>query len=74
MLGSSDFSLYLCNRYRKKLRKVKHKQEMEIVRNFRTRGEHMAWVAQQKGWGPLSAEDKAALDDAVRMVTNLPNA
>lgn len=29
------------------------------------------WVAEQKGWGPLTDEDKVAIDDAVRMVTNL---
>ena len=28
-------------------------------------------VAIQRGWGPLTEEDKAALDDAVRMVTHL---
>lgn len=38
---------------------------------FNTRSEQIAWVAQQKGWEPLTEEDKAALDDAVRMITNL---
>lgn len=28
-------------------------------------------VAKKKGWGPLTPEEKRALDDAVRMVTNL---
>ena len=28
-------------------------------------------VAIQRGWEPLTDEDKAALDDAVRMVTHL---
>ena len=28
-------------------------------------------VATQRGWRPLTEEDKAALDDAVRMVTHL---
>ncbi len=41
------------------------------TRQFKTRSEHIAWVAQQKGWQPLTEEDKAALDDAVRMITNL---
>lgn len=40
-------------------------------RRFKNRSEQTAWVAKQKGWGPLTEEDKAALDDAVRMITNL---
>lgn len=28
-------------------------------------------IAELKGWGPLSAEEKKELDEAVRMVTNL---
>lgn len=28
-------------------------------------------VAKKKGWGPLTEEEKKALDDAVRMVTHL---
>ena len=40
-------------------------------RRFKNRSEQMEWVAQQKGWEPLTEEDKAALDDAVRMITNL---
>ena len=28
-------------------------------------------VAAKKGWGPLTEEEKKALDDIVRMVTNL---
>lgn len=40
-------------------------------RKFRNRTERMKWVAEQRGWGPLTEEDKAAIDDAVRMVTNL---
>ncbi|MBR1410229.1 MAG: hypothetical protein IJ580_03940 [Prevotella sp.] len=28
-------------------------------------------VAAQKGWGPLTEEEKKALDEIVRMVTNL---
>ena len=33
--------------------------------------EEARWIAEQKGWGPLTEEDKAALDDAVRSITNL---
>jgi hypothetical protein len=55
---------YFCSRETKK-RKI-----ME-TRKFNNRFEQMEWVAQQKGWGPLTEEDKAALDDAVRMITNL---
>ena len=40
-------------------------------RKFKGRLEEAAWIAQQKGWGPLTEEDKAALDDAVRMITHL---
>ena len=28
-------------------------------------------VAAKKGWGPLTEEEKKALDEIVRMVTNL---
>jgi hypothetical protein len=40
-------------------------------RKFRNRTERMEWYEKQMGWGPLTEEDKAAIDDAVRMVTNL---
>ena len=40
-------------------------------KQFNNRTERMKWVAQQRGWGPLTEEDKMALDDIVRMVTNL---
>lgn len=33
--------------------------------------ERAKMVARQKGWGPLTEEEKKALDDIVRMVTNL---
>lgn len=33
--------------------------------------ERSMMVAVQRGWGPLTDEDRAALDDAVRMVTHL---
>ena len=38
---------------------------------FKGRLEEVEWLDAQKGWGPLSEEDKKAIDDAVRMVTNL---
>lgn len=38
---------------------------------FKNRLEEVEWLEAQKGWEPLTEEDKAALDDAVRMVTNL---
>ena len=40
-------------------------------RKFKTRTEEMEWWAKQRGWEPLTEEDKAALDDAVRLITNL---
>lgn len=40
-------------------------------RMFKSRAEQVEWYAQQRGWEPLTAEDEAALDDAVRMVTHL---
>ena len=40
-------------------------------RKFSNRFEQVAWYEQQMGWGPLTEEDKQALDEAVRMVTNL---
>jgi hypothetical protein len=40
-------------------------------RRFKNRSEQIDWYAEQRGWGPLTEEDKAALDDAVRMITNL---
>lgn len=40
-------------------------------RKFKSRLELAEWIDMQKGWGPLSEEDKLALDDAVRMVTHL---
>ena len=40
-------------------------------RKFKNRTERAEWLDAQRGWGPLTAEEKAILDDAVRMVTNL---
>lgn len=44
---------------------------MEETRKFATRTEMVNWYNEQKGWGPLTEEEEAILDDAVRMVTNL---
>jgi hypothetical protein len=42
-----------------------------VKKNFKNRREQIEWYEKQMGWGPLTEEDKAAIDDAVRMVTNL---
>ena len=38
---------------------------------FNNRLEQVQWYEQQQGWGPLTDEDRQALDEAVKMVTNL---
>lgn len=43
---------------------------MEEMR-FKNRSEQIEWFAKLRGWEPLTEEDKIALDDAVRMITNL---
>ena len=40
-------------------------------RKFKNRREQADYYAKLRGWGPLTEEDKIALDDAVRMITNL---
>ena len=40
-------------------------------KKFKNRRERMDYFAKLRGWGPLTEEDKIALDDAVRLVTNL---
>ena len=40
-------------------------------KKFKNRRERLEWLDAQRGWGPLTEEEKAILDDAVRMVTNL---
>jgi len=40
-------------------------------KKFKNRREQSDYYAKLRGWGPLTEEDKIALDDAVRMVTNL---
>lgn len=44
---------------------------MEETRLFATRTEQVNWYNKQKGWGPLTEEEKRILDDAVRLVTHL---
>ena len=44
---------------------------MEATMTFSGRLEEARWVGEQMGWGPLTEEDKAALDDAVRSITHL---
>ena len=41
------------------------------AKKFKNRREQADYYAKLRGWGPLTEEDKIALDDAVRMVTNL---
>ena len=41
------------------------------TRKFKNRREQADYYAQLRGWKPLTEEDRAAIDDAVRMVTNL---
>ena len=38
---------------------------------FKTRKEQSEYYARQRGWKPLTEEEKAILDDAVRMITHL---
>jgi hypothetical protein len=59
------FEKFLLLQRRNKKRKI-----ME-TRKFNNRSEQIEWYAQQRGWEPLTEEDKAALDDAVRIITNL---
>jgi hypothetical protein len=40
-------------------------------RKFKNRREQVDYYAQLRGWKPLTDEEKAELDDAIRMVTNL---
>lgn len=38
---------------------------------FKNRSEQADYYAKLRGWGPLTEEEEVALDDAVRMITNL---
>lgn len=40
-------------------------------KKFKSRLEEIKWKDAQKGWEPLTEKEKAELDEAVRMVTNL---
>lgn len=52
-------------------RETLDKDRIMEERKFKNRREQMEYYAKLRGWGPLTEEDKIALDDAVRMVTNL---
>ena len=56
--------LYLCTHNHKTTTIM---EEMK----FKNRREQADYYAKLRGWGPLTEEDKIALDDAVRLVTNL---
>ena len=43
---------------------------MEEMR-FKNRTERLKWLDAQRCWGPLTEEEKAILDDSVRLITNL---
>ena len=49
---------------------IKSSRIME-EKKFKNRREQADWYAQMMGWGPMTEEDKIALDDAVRLITNL---
>ena len=49
---------------------IKSSRIME-EKKFKNRREQADWIAKQRGWGPLTEEDKIALDDAVRLITSL---
>ena len=60
-----ELNAYFCNR------KVKIGEKIMEDMKFNNRLEQVQWYEQQQGWGPLTDEDRQALDEAVRMVTNL---
>ena len=49
---------------------IKSSKVME-EKKFKNRREQMEYYAKLRGWGPMTEEDKIALDDAVRLITNL---
>ena len=56
----------------RRLAPVKRKNDTIMEeKKFKNRTERAEWLDAQRGWGPLTEEEKAILDDAVRMVTNL---
>ena len=44
---------------------------METARKFKDRIEQAEYYAKLRAWGPLTDEERAIIDDAVRLVTNL---
>ncbi len=52
----------------------KHKTFLIMeTKKFKNRREQADYYAQLRGWKPLTEEEKAELDDAIRMITNLDN-
>ena len=43
------------------------------TKKFKNRREQADYYAKLRGWKPLTDEEKAELDDAIRMITNLDN-
>ncbi|MBQ3658094.1 MAG: hypothetical protein II956_14830 [Bacteroidales bacterium] len=41
------------------------------TKKFKTRREQVDYYAQLRGWKPLTEKEKAELDDAIRLITNL---
>ena len=52
-------------------RETLDKDRIMEERKFKNRTERAEWLDAQRGWGPMTEEEKAILDDAVRFVTNL---
>ena len=52
-------------------RETLDKDRIMDERKFKNRTERAEWLDAQRGWGPMTEEEKAILDDAVRFVTNL---
>ena len=59
-----EFNSYFCSR-----KDIIGEKVMEDMK-FNNRLEQVQWYEQQ-GWGPLTDEDRQALDEVVKMVTNL---
>lgn len=64
-LGIFGRSSYLCTQ---KVISLQNKMEQ---RKFKNRLEEVRWINQQKGWKPLTEEEKTELNDLVRTFTNL---
>ena len=60
-----EFNSYFCSR-----KDIIGEKVMEDMK-FNNRLEQVQWYEQQQGWGPLTDENRQALDEVVKMVTNL---